>query len=343
MTQQLCYTLSPPMSPLKNHWRKRELRGRSLLLATVCLIAAACSTTPPVAKVLFEDPRGTVFLQQIPDRSFQASHPINLEPALIARLLSGVLIQERRRALQAILSGSPSPIPVFSAEEVQFLAPLLAKALATAAPDQVAGFLLTSPRPGASLLEYAATETTAGSLYAHDLSLGFSLSQYRYAPTRTSTENIAHRRLPDSSGLSDRVLLFNPTQAQRSDSIPRPPVGMSGEQFLAIDYRILQQSSPSAATPQPIAAPPNRKTEPIRQDPSATPPSEIPAHATRTLEQRDEEIHALKDLVIKKDLELETIKKELQSLRQELHDRPARQESQKPKTKPPSKPQPATP
>lgn len=322
-------------------------RGRfhssCLLLAILCFVSTACGTAPPTAKVLFEDRRGSVFLQHIPDRSFQASHPFNLEPVLIARILNGVLIQERQRALQAILSGSSSPIPVFSAEEVQFLAPLLAKALATAAPDQVVGFLLTSPRPGASSLEYATTETTAGSLYAYGTSLGFLLSRYRSIPTRTSTDDIAHRRLPDSSGLSNRVLLFNPAKAQRSDSIPRPPVGVSSEQLLVIDSQLLQQSSLSVATPEQAAARPDRMAEPVRQDLPATPPSGIPPNATRTLEQRDEEIRTLKDLVIKKDLELETIRKELDSLRKQLDDRTTRQDSQKRKNKPPSKLQNAAP
>jgi hypothetical protein len=63
--------------------------SRVLLLALLCLTGTACSTTAPTGKVLFDDPRGTVALQVISDPSIQASHPINLEPSLLAQLLTG--------------------------------------------------------------------------------------------------------------------------------------------------------------------------------------------------------------------------------------------------------------
>lgn len=327
------------MALSQHHSARGRSHSRSLLMALLYLVVTACSMTPPTGKTLFEDARGTVFLEQISDRSFQASHPINLEPALIARVLSGVLVQERQRALQAVLTGSSSTLPVFSAEEIQFLAPLLAKALATAATDQAVGFLVTSPRPGDSLLGYATTETTAGSLYAYDLSLYFSLSQYRYAPARTNTENIAHRRLPDSSGLSDHALLFTPRFAQRSDNFHQPAAGASTDKFLAIDYQLLQRVSPLAAAPAQAAPRPEQTTEPPRQDVSVLPSSQNPLNVQRTLEQRDDEIHTLKDLIIRKDLELDVLRQELQSIRRQLDDQTTRQDSQKRKNKPPSKSQ----
>ena len=55
--------------------------------------------------------------------------------------------------------------------------------------------------------------------------------------------------------------------------------------------------------------------------------------------QREAEIHTLKDLVIKKDLELESLRKELQSIRKELDSQTTRQDSQKRKPTPSSKPQ----
>src|SRR4249919_716088 len=107
--------------------------GRSqkpwFLLALYCLVVTACGTAAPAGKVLFEDPRGTVLLKPIPDRSFQASHPINLEPALLARALKGIEIQEQEHGLQKMLAGPPSSIPVFSEDQIRFLAPLLAEGL----------------------------------------------------------------------------------------------------------------------------------------------------------------------------------------------------------------------
>ena len=310
-------------------------RGRShkplFFLALLYLVGTACGTTAPTGSILFDDPRGSVSLQTISDQSIQASHPINLEPALIARVLSGMHVQERQRTLQEMLAGSSSAVPVFSAEEVQFLAPRIAKALTTAATGEAVAFLVTSPRQGTGRLEHSVTETTAGSLYAYGLSLYVTLSQYRYAPTQTNTDDIAHRRLPDSSGLSNRTVLFTPSAAQRPDNFHRPAGGTSTDRFLAIDYQLLQHVSPSAATTEQTA-PQMERAAPIRESPAGTSASEAPSHATETLAQHDAEIHTLKDLVIKKDLELETIRKELQSVRKQL-------DSQKRKTTPTSKPQ----
>lgn len=308
-----------------------------LLLAFLCSLSAACGTGPPATRVLFNDPRGSVALRPVDDRTFRATHPIDLEPALLARILSGILIQEQQRGLQSLLSGTSDSVAVFSPGEVQFLAPLLANALSTAAADQVVEFVLTTPRAGAIWLEYATTETTAGSLYASGTLLGFSLSQYRYTPTRTSTENIAHRRLPDSSGLADRTLLVGPGLAEGSGHVARP-AGFSHDKFLAIDYQQVamvpsRTAAPERAAPRPTPTP----------DLAATPSREIPPQARELLEQRDEEIRTLKDLVIKKDVELETIRKNLQSLRKQLDDLSTRTDSQKRKTKPPSKPQQTTP
>ena len=305
--------------------------------AMLCVFGAACGTTTPTGKILFDDPRGTVSLQTISDRSMQASHPINLEPALIARVLSGMQVQERQRSLQEMLEGSSSAVRVFSAEEVQFLAPRIAKALTTAGTGEAVAFLVTSPRQGTGRLEHSAMESTAGSLYAYGLSLYVTLSQYRYVPTQTNADDLAHRRLPDSSGLSNRTLLFTPSAAQRSDNFHQPAGGTSTDRFLAIDYQLLQHASPSAATTEQTAPQMERVTAPIREAPAGTNASETPSHTTETLAQRDAEIHTLKDLVIRKDLELETLRKELQFIRKQLDSQTTRQDSQKRKTTPQQK------
>lgn len=325
------------MALAQHHSADRKFHSPSLLLALLCLVSTACGTTTPPGRILFEDAPGAVFLRQIPDRSFQASHPITLEPSLLTRVLSGVQVQERQRALQAVLAGSSSTIPVFSAEEIQFLVPLLATGLATAATDQAVGFLIATRRPGGSRLEYSTTETTAGSLYAYGSSLYFSLSQFRSAPARTNTESIAHRRLPDTSGLADHALLFTPSFAQRSDNVHRPAVGSSTDKFLAIDYQLLQQVAPSTAAPDQGAPRPEHTIEPPRQSVPVLPPSKNALNVQKTLEQRDDEVHSLKDLIIKKDLELDALRQELQSIRRQLDDRITRQDSQKRKNKPPSK------
>jgi hypothetical protein len=307
---------------------RRRFRKSLFFLALLCFASTACSATAQSHRVLVDDPRGTLSLQPISDQSIQASHPINLEPALIARVLSGMHVQERQRTLQELLAGSSS-VPVFSPEEVQFLAPRIAKALTTAGTGEAVAFLATSPRQNTGRLEHSVTETTAGSLYAYGLSLYVTLSQYRYAPTQMNADGLAHRRLPDPSNLSNRTLLFTPSAAQRSDTFHRPTGGSPTDRFLVIDYQLLQQTAPAAAiTEQP--APQMERATPAREPLAGVKPPDSPSRATEPMAQREAEIRTLKDLVVKKDLELEAVRKELQSVRKQL-------DSQKRKATPPSK------
>jgi hypothetical protein len=287
------------MAPSPQHSARKPSHSRLLLLALLCVAGTACGTTAQSNKVLFEDPRGTVSLQTISDQSIQANHPIDLKPALIARVLSGMQIQEYLQYYQQTMTGE-AITPVFLPEEVQFLAPRIAKALTTAATGEAVAFLITSPRPGTGSLVYM--ETTAGSLYAYDQSLYVTLSQYRYDPMLTNMHYAAYRPRPlDPSGLRNRILLFTPSAALRSDTVHRPEGGAFTDRFLAIDYQLLQHASPAIAT---INAP------------------DAPSRTTEALAQ-----------------EVETLRKQLQSVQQQLDRQTTRQDSLKRETTPPSTPQ----
>lgn len=307
--------LLPPMAhPAPGSRRCQALKP--LLLLALCLIGTACSTISPNDQALLEDPRGAVFLRANSDPSIQASHPITLETTLIAQVLSGMRIQDRQRTLQELLGGSSS-VPVFSEEEVQFLAPRIAKALSTAGAGEAVAFLATSPRRSTGRMEHALIERTAGSLYAYGLSLYVTLTQYRYAPDQTTTDGLAQRRLPDPSNLSTRTLLFTPSAAQRADTFHQPAGSPSTDRFLVIDYPLLQQTPAPTAPLEPPASQVERAT-PHREPLAGVTPPKTPSHAADTPAQRDIEIRELKDLVVKKDLELEAIRKELQSIRKQL-------------------------
>ena len=249
-------------------------------------------------------------------------------------------VQEHQRGLQDLLAGAASPVLVFSPEEVQFLTPRIAKALATAGAGEAVSFQITSPRQGTGRLEHSVTETIAGSLYAYGLSLYVTLSQYRYAAGQPHTNDPAHRRLPNPSGLSNRDLLFTPSAAQRSDSFHQPAGGSSTDRFLAIDYQLLQQASLLAPAIERATPPAEQVAAPTREPLVAPKPSEA---QSESLAQREAELRMLKDLVIKKDLELEVLKKELQSIRKQLDNQTTKQDSQKRKPVPQLKLQPATP
>jgi hypothetical protein len=310
------------MAPSPQHSVRKLAHKSSFFLALLCLAGTACSTTDQNTKILFEDPRGTVSLQTMSDRSIQATHPINLEPNLLAKILRGIEIQDQEHGVQKFLAARSSPVPVFSDDQIRFLAPLLAEGLRTAAPDQRIEYRVQTTHEG-SMLESSTTETTAGSLYAYGRSLYVILSQYRYSPTRTNMNlnDMAYRsRPPDASGLLNRIVLFTPSDADRSDSFDPPEGGKSTDRFVAIDYQMLRHAPATATTEK--TAPRIERAEPTRESPAGTGASEAPAPTTEALAQ-----------------EVEALRKELQSVQKQLDSQTTKQNSKKRNTAPPSMPQ----
>ncbi len=291
----------------------------SILLALLCLLSAACGTTGQTGKILFDDPRGTVSLQTIPDQSIHTTHPITIDPTLLAQVLRGILVQDLGdHMVQKLLAGSSAPIPAFSDEQIQFLAPLLAEGLRTAAPDQLIEYRVQTVYEG-SMLEFSTTETTAGSLFAYGRQLFVILSQYRYEPNRMNinVRNINYQSVGlDYTGLKNRVLLFTPSVAQRSDSFDPPPFGNPTDRFLAVDYQLLQQA-PAAATGQTA---PQTGTSPMSGSPAGSSASEAQTHKTEALAQ-----------------EVEALRKELKSVQKQLGNQPTTPDSPKKKTPPQKK------
>ena len=307
------------MVPAPQHVSRRLSHKPSIFLALLCVIGTACSTTAPTGKILFEDPRGTVSLQAMADQSIQATQPITLDPTLIAQVLKGMTVQDQERGIQRLLAGRSSPVPVFSDDQIQFLAPLLAEGLRTAAPTERVAYRVQTTHPG-SMLESSITETTAGSLYAYGRQLYVILSQYRYAPTRANlnVNDTAYRMSrPDSSGLRDRILLFTSSAALRSNAFDPPTGKESTDRFLAIDYQLLQQV-PTAATAEQTA--PQMGT-------SLTPGSSVGAGASESQARSTEALSQ----------EVEALRKELQSVQQQLGNQPTKPDSPKRKTTPQKK------
>ncbi|HKQ32558.1 MAG TPA: hypothetical protein VJV40_05080, partial [Thermodesulfobacteriota bacterium] len=184
------------------------------LLALFCVTGTGCSTPTLPGKILFDDPRGTVSLQTTSDPSIQATQPISLEPALLAQVLKGIEVQyQERHGIQSLIVGRSTPVLVFSDDQIQFLAPLLAEGLRSAGADQRVAFRVLTTHEG-SMLESSTTETTSGSLYAYGRQLCVILSQYRSSPKVTKLETAGDMeyksKSPDLTGLKDHIVLFTP-------------------------------------------------------------------------------------------------------------------------------------
>ena len=265
-------------------------------------------------------------METIPDPSIHATHPITLDPVLLAQVLKGIQVQDQGdHMVQKLLTGPSYPVPVFSDQHIQFLAPLLAEGLRTASPDQQIEYSVHTIYEGSGL-ESSYTETTAGSLYAYGRQLFVTLSQYRYSKARANVNirNINYQSVGmDYTGLKNHILMFTPKAAQRSDGFDPPPSGISTDRFLAIDYQLLQHT-PVATTGRTTSV--------------GVSASDTSAQATEALAKREAEIQALRDRVNKNASEMETLRKELQSVQDQLGSPTIGPESPKRKTTPSTKP-----
>ena len=216
----------------------------SILVALLCVATTACSTTAQVGTTLFEDPRGSVSLRTISTPLLQANHPINLEPAMLAQLLRGLEIDDggvgahHVKSMQSSITGAVAISPLFSEDQVQFLAPLLAEGLRKATLNESVEYRVVTTHEPSNKFQTALTETTAGSLYAYGGRLYVILSQYRFNPTliRLSAQQV------DYSSLRYRTLRFIPKAALQADSPDPPTLEKSTDRFVAIDYQLLDQA-----------------------------------------------------------------------------------------------------
>ena len=323
----------------------------------VPLVLVACSSTPRPEVILHEGPEGGVYLERLTDRNVQAAHPIKLEPVLIAQVLGGIQVGNPKTTAQTFFTFSSKPERVFSEAEIAFLAPLISTALLQATPEQQVRFRIAnrispiSSMPGggagvgssAPTIATPQTEVTAGTLYAHGLSLHVTLSEYRHRAMKPDTIGGPNRYYPDTTGLKDREVQFTPESALRPDNYKQ-----SDGSSLVIDYDSLSKrplSNVAATTPALHAPSPPVSTTALKDNsgeaeelPSVPAPvSSETAKSNRKSAGQSDETQMLKDLVIRKDLELETMKKELRALRRQLDERDVQLDALRKKVKPATK------
>lgn len=277
----------------------------------------SCASNPELDLMLHESPQGAVYLERIPDRSFQAAHPIRIDEDTIARVFRGILVKENQGLLQNFLAGQPQAVSVFSEDEVRYLAPLLAEGLTHAAVDQQLGFRLIRTGPsdaprsdsaGAdashSPVRVASMETSRGSIYAYGRSLYVTLLEYHVRSERTDSITKAHRRQSDHTGLTDRTLSFTPESASRPDSYR----GRNATHTtLVIDYESL--AALPTLTPTQVLSPSPVKEMPLQQAPSLAPDT-----------GRDAQLRLLQEQMNQKNREVEDLRNELQEIRRHLRE-----------------------
>ncbi|MFO0699460.1 MAG: hypothetical protein U0236_09540 [Nitrospira sp.] len=285
-----------------------------LVLGGLPHLIVGCAGSRPTTPI-HEASLGSVFLEQASDSSFQASHPIKLSETTIADVLRGIHTKEKAGFLlllgKAAKSTNLNDIRTFSEDDIAFLTPHIAAALAQATPTQRVGFRSYSTSIAPSVKTAPQRETTAGYLFADGLSLHVILTQYRHYPGKPSTSSQKEPRpLPDADGLRDREVTFLPEGAVRSDLYDRSSwIGKSEDRSLAIDYqllaRLLTPPPPPVPAPQPVpvvtAQPPPPQAPPIvKQDTDLQAFKEEMKALRKKVDEQEAELQRLKNAPSKK-------------------------------------------
>ena len=247
----------------------------------IVALLTGCSTTSKVA----HNAKGSVYLEEIMDWSFEASHPAVIDSVTLTKIIKGVYSADDQNGSSRMSAAGSKPMRVFSDEDAEFLAPLLAQGLSKAKPEQLVGFRVSSSAGSGS-------EPTAGSVYVHQGAVHLIISK---GPAATT---------------------FSPESAARSEQAPPyAAAGKSGVVALVIDYRAMAKAPMPAAlgTPRSTVSQPSGGKLPAGGVIAATGSEgsvEMQAQLTRN-----------KEMLSKKDSEISMLRKESDWMKRELRER----------------------
>ena len=140
---------------------------------------SACSLVPTVQTPIHQSERGTVALRTFSDPEFKASHPKTLESTMMFQVLKGLRVQEQKSTLAKLMTGEVSPVPVFSQDQIIYLAPILTSAFSQATAEEQVTFLLNNHSSNQRT-------RTEGFLFIENSLLYLAITQYRTPITQTA-------------------------------------------------------------------------------------------------------------------------------------------------------------
>lgn len=173
---------------------------------------SACQSRPVLTEVIYTDP--SLIVRLAVDHTVRGgrSHPATVEVEEMSSFLSGVIIEEPTGLVPPLpLPGQrnePPRHPAFTAAEIDILAPLLAKGLNAAKPEEIVTFYwIPQPPPN--------DQVTSGGIFVEGDELHFILGNYRsptrYPPDAETIQSLDGRSTPLQPLVpQENLLTFNP-------------------------------------------------------------------------------------------------------------------------------------
>ena len=270
---------------------RRQIIQGIIGIAACAILISGCSG----GSKLTHNAKGGVYLEEVTDWSFEASHPAIIDQQTMVKVVKGMYRNEGTSGSSRMSAGGSKPMRVFNDEDAEFLSPLLAQSLAKAKPEQIVWFRVSSSAGSGS-------EPTTGSLYVHKGSIYLTI------------------------GTGVKPTDFMPESAARTE--PASAYATSGAvdaMTMIIDYHALATAPMPAAMPiakttpiapiTPVMAPAPAKVEAV----SSSVSQEV--GQDEVLAQKLSDLKAAKETLTKKDSEITMLRRESEWMKRELRNR----------------------
>jgi len=264
-------------------------------IAALALVIGGCSSGTELAHNDNGNADGNVYLEEVTDGTFEASHPAVIDQMTITKIIKGLYGNDGVSGSSRMSAGGSKPMRIFNDEDAEFLSPLLAQGLSKAKPEELVGFRASSSAGSGS-------EPTAGSIYVQNGSLYLTIGK---------------GAMPTG---------FMPESAARTEPAPAYAArGVPGAVTMVIDYHAMAK----APMPPPL---PIAKPTPITPIVAITAVAQSKAQAfsvsageeageAEFKAQKINELKIAKDALTKKDSEINMLRKEAAWMKRELRDR----------------------
>ncbi len=260
-------------------------------IAACALVFSGCAGGTKLA----HNAKGSVYLEEVTDWSFEASHPAVIDQLTITKIVKGLYSNDGMSGSSRMSAGGSKPMRIFSDEDAEFLSPLLAQGLSKATPEQLVGFRVSSSAGSGS-------EPTTGRIYVQKGSIYLTI------------------------GRGAKPTGFMPESAARTEPAAAYAAGGALDAMtMIIDYHALTRAPMPAdmpiakATPitpiVPIMAVAPAKTQAF----SDSAGQEVGEGELMAQKLRDSKI--AKEALAKKDSEISMLRKESEWMKRELRDR----------------------
>jgi hypothetical protein len=260
-------------------------------IAALTLVISGCAGGTKLA----HNAKGSVYLEEVTDWSFEASHPAAIDQLTITKIVKGLYSNDSMSGSSRMSAGGSKPMRIFSDEDAEFLSPLLAQGLSKAKPEQLVGFRVSSSAGSGS-------EPTTGSIYVQKESIYLTI------------------------GTGAKPTGFMPESAARTEPAPAYAAGGTlGAMAMIIDYHALAKAPMPAAMPIAKATPitpiaPMMAAAPAKAQMVSTSAGQEVGEG-EFMAQKLGELGKAREALAKKDSEINMLRKESAWMKRELRDR----------------------